>query len=215
MLQISLLGTVYLSTSRIQHDIVYYINICKKLHVLLYKIPYSTLHHRPTILVWACHDSSARMCLHWLARTKAKKRNMSTASDSALYQKSGWWILVLLLHAVIVELNIFGCSSDAKSSRFARFRGAMCIKNPPRFPSPSFCQSSETASRFSGGPTSFFHTNVAPPSRTEAPPHPVFKLELHTGTKMEQQLWLAPWVFEPKKKRLKGFHRDAKLSDTN
>lgn len=65
--------------------------------------------------------------------------------------------------------HISGCSSDAKSSRFARFRGAMCIK-PTSFPSPSFCQSSETGSRFNGGPTSFFHTNVVPPSPTEPPP---------------------------------------------
>ena len=67
-------------------DAIYKYNYCM-IHCM--NIPYKTLHHRPTIPVWACHDSSARMCLHWLARTKAKKRNMSTASESALYQKSG------------------------------------------------------------------------------------------------------------------------------
>ena len=55
---------------------------------------------------------------------------------------------------------------------FARFRGAICALKSHLDSPPSFCQSSETGSRLRGGPTSFFHTNVVPPSPTEPPPDP-------------------------------------------
>ena len=79
---------------------------------------------------------------------------------------------------------------------FLRGFGVPCALKSHLDSPPSFCQSSETGSRFSGGPTSFFHTNVAPPS----PPFSVFQVRAPHGNKNGATTVAGPMGFlSPKK----------------